>query len=182
MKKAIGKLLIISLLVALLVGCGNGSTKQIPEIVFMCDIDYSEIRDSGKLYATTFIDKNGNLYFTDDSYVCSLKYDELITEYAAGNLEGKIKLQTSCNADVIAEKYKELLEVAANKEYELMYPGTYPDVLDIRITWYGIFYDKKGVLDRIELHVRMSATSIDSNDETANELYRWYTETSPVEK
>lgn len=44
----------------------------------------------------------------------------------------------------VAGKYKELLEVAANKEYELMYPGTYPDALDIHITWYGIFYNRMG--------------------------------------
>ena len=176
MKKATGKLLIISLLMVLLVGCGSNSTKQIPEIVFMCDIDYSRIRDSGKLYATTFIDKNGNLYFTDDSYVCRLRYDKLITEYAAGNLEGKIELKTSCDENVLTEKYEELLKVAANKKYEIIYPELLPDVVDVDIRWYGIYYDKKGELNLIELHLYEQDVNINSNDETANALYKWYAE------
>lgn len=176
MKKVAVKLLIISLLVVLFVGCGSSSTKQIPEIVFICSTDYTYVDYSRTMYTKTFLDKNGNFYYTDNSYVCSLKYDELITEYAAGNLEGKIELRTSCDADVITEKYKELLKVVANKDYEMEYYELMPDVQSVDSNWYGIYYDKKGELDRIILHCYERDMNINSNDETANALYKWYAE------
>lgn len=179
-KKIIG---VISFIVVFLMGCGNNQRgTKIPEIMFMCFTDNSRLTSSPyppfPLYTMTFLDKNGNLYFTDDSYVCKLGYKELVTEYEAGNLEGKIAFQTSCDVDVIAEKYKELLKVAANKEYEIVYPELLPDVEDVRISWYGIFYDKDEEPHYIELHRKERAENLDSNDEIANELYRWYIETS----
>lgn len=109
MKKAIAKLLIMPLLVLLLVGCGNSLAENIPEIVFMCFTDYSDLASfpysPNPLYTMTFLDENGNLYFTDDSYVCKFGYKELLTEYEAGNLEGKIEFLTSCDTDVLTEKY-----------------------------------------------------------------------------
>lgn len=180
MKKVAVKLLVISLLVVLLVGCGSSSTKQIPEIVFMCFTDYSDLISfpytPDPLYKMTFLDKNGNLYFTDNPYVCKLKYKELVTEYEAGNLEGKIEFRTSCDENVLAEKYKELLKVAANKEYEIVYPELIPEVVDVRIHWYGIFYDKDGEPHFIDLHRKEYSINLDSNDETANALYKWYAE------
>lgn len=102
----------------ILVGCGNNRDEssfayvaddpsQMPDIVFFDIIDYKASAPDGEYEsAMTFYDKNGNHYVTDaayGSYICGLKYEELISEYAAGNLDDKITLHTSCDVNELFE-------------------------------------------------------------------------------
>lgn len=160
---------------------GNSSTlatkasSQMPDIVFLDCTDYSETAEAGDIQsAITFYDKNGNHYTSDDPYVCSLYYDELVKEYAAGNLKDKITFHTSCDVSELYENYKKLCEVSTNKDCEIIYPETFPEVLSNRIFWYGFYYDGSGELQVLKIHESGAGGHYETNDERANEIYNWY--------
>lgn len=104
-------------------GCLDKSDyqEQLPEIVFICDEDYSQIRSEGETqYITTFFDKNGNQYITSDSAVCTLGFKELIEKYSQGDLDEKIELRTSCNSSLIEDNYRKDMKTYTGQEIELL--------------------------------------------------------------
>ncbi len=186
-------LMLISLLIVVsLVGCDNNqqvvtekqkSGENTPEIVFMCMINYSQVASGGDtLYAITFFDKNGNQYSSEDASVYELGYEELVAEYAEGNLDGKVELFNTCDINSLMEKYETLEEIALNDEYEIVYPDYDLEVDSIIINWYGILYDRDGELICIKLHCKDGNGDHYSKDDRANEIYEWYIEASEVEK
>lgn len=175
---------IMIILGSMLMGCGNGENtsgftvsepSQMPDIVFMDIIDYTETAQEGdNQFAITFYDKNGNHYTSNDAYVCGLKYEELVTEYAAGNLKDKITFHTTCDVDELFENYQKLCEVSENKEFEIIYPEAIPTVQANRISWYGIYYDKDGEMQIQKIQESGAGGRYEANDEQANEIYNWY--------
>lgn len=187
--KFVHRKLLVIIFPAILVLCACGKEgsnvahtvndpSQMPDIVFMNICDYTEISEEGdEQYAITFYDKNGNHYVSDDSYgsyICSLKYEELISEYAAGNLDDKITFHTTCDVNELFENYRKLCEVSKNEDYEILYPEAVPAVESIKIKWYGLYYDKKGELHTLQIHEKRYGEDFESNDERANEIYNWY--------
>ena len=172
----------------MLMGCGNSEgdnsakaiddPSQMPEIVFMNINNYTEIAQEGEeQYAMTFYDKYGNHYVSGNSYgdyICGLQYEELINQYAAGELDDKITLHTTCDVNELFESYQKLCEVSKNKEYEILYPESVPAVESIKIKWYGLYYDKNGELNMLEIHAKQYGWDFEANDERANEIYDWY--------
>lgn len=149
---------------------------QMPEIVFMCYTDNFHLGDykSGYPHNLTFLDRNGNLYFTEDSYVCDLGYEKREAEFAAGNLDGRLRLVGTCDTDELLEKCKLLAKVAANRKYEIICPDVMPNVLAEEIDWCGLYYDRSGKLCCISLHREECMDDLWANDDRATELYEWY--------
>lgn len=173
----------------MLMGCGNSKDSEnstyiindplrMPDIVFMNINDSTEIAQEGEMqYAITFYDKNGNHYVSDDSYdsyICNLQYEELVSQYATGELDDKIILHTSCDVNELFENYQKLYEISQNEEYEILYPEAVPAVESIKIKWYGLYYDKNEELHMLENHERRYGKDFEANDERANEIYNWY--------
>ena len=148
---------------------------QMPDIVFFNIINYIEsTQDVEYESAMTFYDKNGNHYISDDSYVIGLKYEELISEYAAGELDDKITFHTTCDVDELFENYRKLCEVSKNKEFGILYPEAVPAVMANKEYWYGLYYDKTGALQPVKIHEKGEGGHYESNDDRANEIYDWY--------
>lgn len=179
-KKRIWIIIVIIVLLLIIKICSKNyqttyEPSQMPDIVFFNCIDYSETAEDGDVQsAITFYDKNGNHYTSEDSYVCSLNIDELVKEYAAGNLDDKIKFHTTCDVNELFENYQKLCELSKNEEFEIIYPEYGPDVLANRETWYGVYYDKAGRVQSILIHEKNAHGNHQANDERANEIYRWY--------
>ncbi len=85
------KVLFVSIVFAmLLIGCASDkdmshyartiyNPEDMPEIVFLCFIDYKDIADEGDLlYEMIFYDNKGNIYFSDDREVCLSEYKMMI--------------------------------------------------------------------------------------------------------
>lgn len=109
-------------------GCQNKSDieRKLPEIIFICSTDYSQIRSERETqYVITFIDKNGNKYVTSDPTVARLGFKELIAKYSQGGLDDKIELLTSYDNFLIEENYKKFKEVALNEDVSIQYPELY---------------------------------------------------------
>ena len=173
---------IIVAVVLALSGCSKAVTaSDMPEIVFMIQTSYNPsvhgfYDDESSDHATgslVFLDKNGDYYFTESLEIRVLKPDELIERLKSGD-DRLEKTGASRNTDEILENYKKLLKAAANNNYELIYPERIPAVEDDRVTWYGLYYDKNGNLSSLPIHARECATSIEANDDRANEIYKWY--------
>ena len=141
MKLRYRRILCVLFITILLCACGkeDGNSartaddpSQMPDIVFFNIIDYKESApDREYESAMTFYDKNGNHYVTYaayGSYICDLKYEELISEYVAGNLNDKITFHTSCDVNELFENYRKLYELSKNKDYEILYPEAVPAV------------------------------------------------------
>ncbi|MDE7362841.1 MAG: hypothetical protein K2N38_13010 [Oscillospiraceae bacterium] len=189
---------IITILALVMIGCSNAVSEpdmsdvgsdisnvvyeaDMPDIVFkkctVCnryehDFDDDESSEQGR-YMLTFLDKNGNYYFSDYSEIFLLSNEELIETLRSGD-ERITKSSVSRDVDELRENYKKLLKVADNKEYELVYPEALPDVEADRITWYGLYFDKDGHLSSLPIHKNERLTGINANDDRANEIYEWY--------
>ena len=151
---------------------------QMPDIVFFNIIDYKASAPDGEYEsAMTFYDKNGNHYVTNadyGSYICGLRYEELISEYATGNLDDKITLHTSCDVNELFENYQKLCALSQNKDCEIVYPEMIPAVEANEEFWYGFYYDGAGELHALKIHERGAGGDYEANDERANEIYDWY--------
>lgn len=173
---------IIAAIVLVMSGCSNAvSESDMPDIVFMSrtrynpyvhHFDENDFAEQGR-YSITFVDKNGDYYFSDYSEIYFLSNEELIETLKSGD-ERITKLSLSCDVDELSDNYKILLKVAANKKYELVYPGALPDVEDDSTTWYGLYYDKNGKLSSLPIHEKECMTPIEANDDRANEIFKWY--------
>ena len=112
-------ILLCAILIICLTACGNEhsarriiNSQHMPEIVFIKEINYNEYSEdhSGDgPYAIIFCDKDGNCYSCDDQDVCSLKFSELVKEYAAGNLDDKLTSHETCDAKQVFKNYKKIL-------------------------------------------------------------------------
>ena len=148
---------------------------EMPEIVFLNENDYRDVaEDGGKLCAITFYDKFGNHYISEDPYVCSLPYAELVKEYAAGNLDDKLEYLMSCDVDEIFENYKKLCQLSRSKTLVMDYPEQVTQEESYRRYWYGLYYDKNGEIQKILLHEYGMGTDYYTNDKRADEIYRSY--------
>ena len=173
----------VYLLVLLLVSCISACSKEeLPEIVFICSADYSQISSEGETqYVKTFIDKNGNKYMTSDPAVTKLGFKELIEKYSQGDLDDKIEFLTRYDNSLIEDNYKKLREVALNEDVSIEYPKFYPDVQSEKINWYGIIYGKDGKLEYILLHKKERMINCYSKNEIVNSIYEWYIETFQIQ-
>ncbi len=176
MKKQIGILIMAIALV--MCGCSNvGSEMELDmlDIVFKeCTVYNLYVHNydmPGQI--VTFLDKNGNYYFSYDSELCSLTNEEL-TERLKANDERLKKLLQSCDADELQEIYKKLLRAAENEKCALDYPEAMPDVEADSTTWYGMYCDKEGKICQFPIHANERMTEIKTNDDRANEVYEWY--------
>lgn len=146
---------------------------QMPDIVFLNIIDYTEVRDDVE-YGMTFYDKNGVHYTTRDSDVLGFDFDKLVRDYRAGKLEDKISYHMTCDVDELFENYQKLCTVSGNPLLEIEYPEVSPQVQAVKTTWYGLYYDMFGNVKSVVLHKEDAAGHHYTNNETANEIYEWY--------
>lgn len=154
---------------------------QMPEIIFTCYTDNSELSEYGELPdEMTFLDRNGNMYFTDDPWVCGMGYQKRLEEFAAGNLDDRIRLVGSCDTDELLDKCKLLAKAAANREYEIVLPEIGINALTERVTWNGFYYGRDGEICDIILHEGYREDSHFANDDRATEIYVWYETLSEV--
>lgn len=177
-------IILMTFLLIYFAGCSNKSDyeEQLPEIVFICDVDYSQIRSEGETqYITTFFDKNGNLYITSDPAVCTLGFKELVEKYSRGDLDGKIELLKSCDSSLIEDNYRKLREAALNEDVSIEYPDLLPDVQSVRTNWYGIIYGDDGNLESFILHSKYRMGDYYSKSDIVNSIYEWYIETSQLQ-
>lgn len=145
---------------------------QMPGIVFMFIQWVSPDYDRGNI---GFYDRNGQYYISEDQEVCSMRLEELIRAYEAGELEGRIiRSSTICDADELFENYHKLCEVSKNEALEIVYPLEVPAVVSDITDWYGIYYDEKGELQMLVIHRKEYDLYFDTNDKQANEIYEWY--------
>lgn len=152
---------------------------DMPDIVFEVSkvneyergFDEDDFTGQGRC-SLTFVDKNGNYYFSDYSEIYFLSNEELIESLKSGD-ERITKLPKSCDTEELLENYKKLLKVANNKEYELEYPEVVPGVDYDHITWDGLYYDKDGNLSSLLIHEH-TEVEIYANDDRANEIYEWF--------
>lgn len=177
-------IIFMSFLLMCFTGCQNKSDieEELPEIVFICSADYSQISLEGETqYVRTFIDKNGNKYVTSDPAVTQLGFKELIEKFSQGDLDDKIELLTSYDNSLIEENYKKLRETALNEDVSIEYPEFYPDVQLEKINSYGIIYGKDDNLEYILLHKKERMRDCYSKNEIVNSIYEWYIETFQIQ-
>lgn len=187
MKKTRNIVISIVIIMIFLTGCGLWGDKtcartiknpsEMPEIVFVyhiCHLSTANSRDDAKC-SMAFYDKNGNYYVSENTKLCSLSAEELIKEYAEGNLNDQIELHMIGDAEEIFANYKKLCKVSKNNKFEMVYPEEGPESIEDEAQWYGIYYDKEGNVQTLIFHESDAHGSHYSNDERANEIYEWYT-------
>ena len=180
MKRKYSVIILVCLMLCM-VGCGNGEEKEyshMPEIVFLNIISYADVSDGGPQSAITFYDKEGNHYTSDDAYVCSLPFEQLLQEFENGTIADKICYHTSCDPEELLDNYNKLCSLSQD-EFEIIHPDLTLDVEANEEYWYGLYYDQDGNLQYLILHERDANQGGDlyADDSRANEIYEWYLST-----
>lgn len=147
---------------------------NLPDIVFINTITYEQTSEEEEpKVALTFYDKSGNHYVSTDEYVCSLNFEQLIQEYAKGDISDKISFHTSCDRNELIENYNKLCKL--NRDgFEIVHPEFGPEVLANYEVWYGLCYNQSGNVQSVILHERNEHGEHYADNDQVNEIYEWY--------
>ncbi len=151
-------------------------TEKMPEIVFLKYTWYNKYASGNNGYGVQFIDKDGSIYYMQEFFEDSVSYygiTQIHEDFKSGKLDNK-KSEKSCDKSELDDNFSKLCEVCTDENYSIEKPDIMPDVEDNDVVWYGCYYDKDGELRTIILHESECMTSINSNNDTANEIYRWF--------
>lgn len=171
------KFFIILLTLVMLTGCGqldntSDDSVNMPDIVFLERV----YNDNDGFMRIAFTDSNGNCYTSDDKEVCSSDFAELIEKYKSGGLDGKIIKSGSRNPEELQSNYKKLCETVSQNKCNIVYPEVLPSVEAEPYSWYGLYYDENDSLKSQIIHANNCMTSLYSDCDAINEIYKWYTE------
>lgn len=151
-------------------------TEKMPEIVFLKYTQYNKYASGNEGYAVQFIDKESNVYYmqdiSEDSVSHSYGIMQIYEDFKSGKLDDK-KSEKSCDKSELDDNFSKLCEVCSDKDYSIVYPDSMPDVEYDSVAWYGCYYDKDGEFRIITLH-KSEGETLNSNNETANEIYSWF--------
>ncbi|MCM1133498.1 MAG: hypothetical protein NC340_08510 [Ruminococcus flavefaciens] len=152
-------------------------TEKMPEIVFMKYTNYNKYASGYEGYQVYFMDNDGNVYYiqeiSEDTAPYYYSITQMYEDFKSGKLDDK-KTAKSCDKSELDDNFSKLCEVCSDEDYSIVTPDFMPDVEDDSASWYGFYYDNEGNFSHITLHETECMTSIDSNNETANEIYRWF--------
>lgn len=171
------KFFIILLTLVMLTGCGQLLDNTSDESVNMPDIVFLErvYNDNDGFISIAFTDSNGYGYSSVDKEVCSLDFEKLIEEYKSGGLDGRIMKSGSRSPEELRENYEKLCETVCQNDCDIVYPEMLPDVETESYSWYGLYYDENNELKSQIIHANKCMTSLNSENDTINEIYKWYT-------
>ncbi|MBQ7774623.1 MAG: hypothetical protein IJ379_01790 [Lachnospiraceae bacterium] len=163
----------ISLLVLLccsfLVSCNIDAQKQeMPDIVF----SYEVIFDDEDIYEIWFIDKSGNIYFSDESELVFCGFQERNDKYVAGEWERKISHVGTVEVSELKKYHEILKKLADNDEFELVFDGFGLNVEMPWKLWYGMYYDTNGELKHL-LFCQKDSGTYTPNDSKASDIANW---------
>lgn len=151
-------------------------TEKMPEIVFLKYTWYNKYERGNAGYEVQFIDKDGSIYYIQEIFEDSVSYygiTPIYEDFKSGKLDDK-KSEKSCDKSELDDNFSKLCEVCSDENYSIETPDVMPDVEDDSVSWYGCYYDKDGEFRIITLHKSECMTPINSNNDTANEIYRWF--------
>ena len=159
----------VILLIGCCTGCGREKLKYaIPKICFM----YYSSFDEGSVGC--FCDSSGNYYTILSADVMSMKLDDLISSYEAGELENDIKLLKKFDEAELEEAHMKLRGAVTKGNCELRVPDALPDVEAPHDHWYGVYYDENDAPVTVEIHENQRMTDINSVNKDINEVYEWF--------
>ncbi|MDE6664702.1 MAG: hypothetical protein K2K14_00715 [Ruminococcus sp.] len=173
---------IILLTLVMLTGCGqldntSDDSVNMPDIVFLERV----YNDNDGFMRIAFTDSNGDCYTSDDKEVCSSDFAELIEKYKSGGLDGRIIKSGSRNPEELQSNYKKLCETVSQNECNIVYPEELPDVETESYSWYGLYYDENDSLKSQIIHANKCMTSLYSDSDAINEIYKWYNDSYTVD-
>lgn len=151
-------------------------TEKMPEIVFMKYTSYNKYASGYEGYQVYFMDNDGNVYYIQEISEDTKPFysiTQIYEDFKSGKLDDK-KMEKSCDKSELDDNFSKLCEVRSDEDYSIVMPDSMPDVEDDSASWYGFYYDNDGNFSHITLHETECMTGIDSNNETANEIYRWF--------
>lgn len=144
---------------------------EIPQIAFLMSVDYSDVRDTEPLVEYVFYDKNGDVFFTDDSEIASMTYAQILEKYQDGSFSDKLtKVKTIDDPEALQKCINDLQAVLNNSEYQIMHPEYGPDVLSQTTWWQGLYYDENHELKSIILLMNDNFGDHVANDTRAGEI------------
>lgn len=120
-----------------------------------------------------FLDNKGDFYITKDSYLCLLSDEELIAEYEKGNMGDSIECIGHCDSEELQKIYKQVCAVR-DKEYSIVSPELVPCMITNTVYWNSYYYNKKGQLKNIFLHLYEYAAGHYSKYTDVNDIFFWY--------
>jgi|GEM_PF-1439892 len=176
------------LLVMIFTGCANDKDtsryaqtiykpEDMPEIVFSCVTDYSEVAEKGDvIYEIVFFDNKGNIYFSNDQDVFESGYEDRIKAFKEGKYDNKMSLIGTCDVNELFKNYRKLCKISKMDNYKLIYPEEQITDPDVNIYWYGIYYNRTKEIEILTLHDRNTDGNHEANDERATQIYEWFEE------
>jgi len=153
----------------------TGCDKKMPEIVFM----YESYEMNSEWYESCIIDKEGNIYYTDEKEVFDYTSQELTDMYKEGTLDEEMEHIGSVEVEELQDMYNLYKDVVDSK-YNLTSDGMCVDGIVLQKFWYGVSYGGKGVVESDFIYQDGNADHYPS-DERAWDIVSWMNEVMGVE-
>lgn len=161
----------------MLVGCGQlpddiseDEQLNMPDIVF---VERAFSFDNEFMYIS-FTDCNGNYYVSSDKELGKLDFTELVEKYRSGGLDDRIMQKGYYNTDRLQENYKKLCDAVRHDNCDIVYPDMLPEVEAEYYSWHGLYYDQNNEIKSQIIHTEKYMTQFYSENDTINEIYKWY--------
>lgn len=148
---------------------------EIPQIAFLMSVDYSPVREEEPLETYVLYDQNGDVFYTEDPEITSMRWDLLLEKYSDGSISDKLtKVKTIEDKDGLMKCIDKLQIILHKTDYRLIAPDPEPDVLWEITRWEGLYYDENHELKMVYLRYS-EYLDHKANDPRADEIIEFLT-------
>lgn len=175
-----GVFFILPLLILLQSACSreikySEKEDEIPEIVYMEIWDYSDVvSEEEPQSAVVFIDKKGNRYFTDNSYIDGMGAYGIYDEFVEGKLDDVLSLRGKCDESELSEKVAIIKKLSEKEDYQIVDESLCElEIEEIKAWCMGFYFDKNNELSVMILQTQDNNGIHYANYEDATELCKW---------
>ena len=121
-----------------------------------------------------FYDKNGDVFFTDNSDITCMTYSQILEKYQDGSISDKLtKINTIEDKKGLQDCINKLQAILKNDEYKINHPEYGPDVLCQTTWWQGLYYDENHELKSIILLMNDNLGDHVASDSRADEIVQF---------
>ena len=149
----------------------NHATKSkgdMPNIIFMYRYNYAD-----EEFGQYTIDKEGNIYYTNDREIVYCEYSELLGKYRSGDFQSKSIVVGTVEYESIEEKYYLMRQIVDDGEYEVVSYGESLDMVTTEEDWYFIFNDENEIAKIMQVFCAGEVRYF-PNDPRVLEIVEWF--------
>ncbi len=149
------------------------SNNNVPSVVFMKYIDYTNVRENEPFVEIYFYDIMGKEYYTDDDFFTGASFSDFMDRYNDASNHDKLKLVNDDNDIKDMQQFiSDFNDVMNDELFELVGPDSGPDEMTEVTMYFGFYYNENDELKTFQFGYIDNTGSHVSNSSKANEIIK----------